>query len=108
MLLRPVDPGARAADFLASRATLVLPDWSPRLRSPPFRRLAEETVFLCSPAHLHVQLLWLDFAEMEDFERLHGQWLGKKLDPAASAEDEAGRLREFLIRHAPEAGLRRV
>jgi len=108
LLLRPVDPGARAADFLASRATLVLPDWSPRLRSPPFRRLAEETVFLCSPAHLHVQLLWLDFAEMEDFERLHGQWLGKKLDPAASAEDEAGRLREFLIRHAPEAGLRRV
>lgn len=106
--LRPADPSAADVDFLASRATLVLPDWSPRLQSAPFRRLAEETVFLCSPAHLHVQLLWLDFATMERFEMLLGPWLVKKQDPAASAEDEAGRLREFLILHAPDAGLRRV
>ena len=106
--LRPPEASAGDADFLASRATLVLPDWSPRLRNPQFRRLAEEAVFMCSPAHLHTQLLWLDFPAMQGFEARYWQWLGKKLDRAASAEDEAGQLRELLLQHTPAAGVRRV
>jgi hypothetical protein len=62
---------------------------------------------MCSPAHLHTQLLWLDFPAMQGFEARYWQWLGKKLDRAASAKTGRPAAR-VPAQHTPAAGVRRV
>jgi hypothetical protein len=79
LLLRPLG-GAPAHDgvpasFHAHRCTVVLPAWTQRGRRTAWRDLAEETLRLNAPAHLHLQVLWLAPAEMTAFEERLQAWL---------------------------------
>ncbi|WP_334158096.1 hypothetical protein [Oryzomicrobium sp.] len=110
LLLYPGHPGngqAVAADrqeFYAFRISAVFPAWSPRLDNPEFRKLVEESFALCCPAHLQVDVLWLDFDQMAIFEGLHGDWLAQKREGDA---DKAARvLALFLQRCARKSGER--
>lgn len=90
------------ADFHAFRMSAVFPAWTARCAEEKFRNLAEETVLLNCPAHLHADVLWLDFDAMREFEDLHAAWLAA-LRLAESAVDEldaaSQRLIGFLLRH---------
>ena len=110
ILLRPVEPvSAQATDhaFYSFRISAVFPAWSPRLCNPEFRKLVEETLFLCSPAHIHIEAIWLEFEQMAVFEHLYWAWLRQQNAsdaPPQSTADTARPLALFLQRSAQKAG----
>ena len=79
VLLRPRGNSAVAAkvsdDFYRYRLSAVFPGWTARGRDPSFRRIAEDTLRLSTPAHLRVQAIWLDAGAMARFERCYAAWL---------------------------------
>jgi hypothetical protein len=108
LLLRPARQPADAA-FHAMRISAIFPAWSPRFSNPEFRLLVEGTLARCCPAHIAVDVLWLNFETMAVFDHLHGEWLRLKRHPAAkpSALDRAAQvLALFLERQAPKPGER--
>ena len=54
--------------------TLVFPSWPTRFQDESFRNNVQELVLLESPAHVFVNILWLDFKEMETFETAYKDW----------------------------------
>lgn len=115
ILLRPRTPGATGFDpaFHPLRATFVFPGWTARTCRGPFRHFADETVQINCPAHVAARCLWLDFPQMQQFERLQGAWLnalrlwtvrGERLDRVdAAAAALADFLRPRLAAAAPGA-----
>ncbi|HEY9513346.1 MAG TPA: hypothetical protein VIQ48_12330 [Rhodanobacter sp.] len=121
VLLRPlvgVDAGV-PDDFYSYRLTVVFPGWTARGRDPSFRRVAEETLVLSTPAHLRVQALWLDAVALARFERCFSAWLEARqaycaawLKSAVGENDLVVRrleswarlLRWQLARQLPQAG----
>ena len=104
VLLRPLQPGAPAHarlgladDFHALRVTVLLPGWTVRTAQPAFRRFAEETLRINCPAHLSLQVQWLDFDAMQRFEACYEAWLGARLALAQVPEEAA------LLAQADEA-----
>lgn len=61
-------------DFLASRMSVVLPDWTARCGDSDFRRFVQETVRRHAPAHVHPVFLWLPAGPMAKFEELQHAW----------------------------------
>lgn len=111
LLLRPVQQTTPPGDsaFHPFRISAIFPAWSSRLCNPEFRKLLEETISLCSPAHISVQVIWLEFQQMAVFEHLHQEWLGQKRNPAADPQGldrMARQLTLFLERQAQSADQR--
>ena len=121
ILLRPFGTGTGHArlsltpEFYAFRLTVVLPSWTVRTQQQGFRAFAEEAIGINCPAHIVPRVVWLNYAEMAEFEYLYEAWLEAKLDWFA-AHDTAGdaytaaserldyascRLIEALQTHAP-------
>lgn len=55
--------------------TLVFPSWPARFQREDFKNLLHEFVMLESPAHVFVNIIWLDLIEMEIFEKAYKDWL---------------------------------
>ncbi len=88
-----------ASDFISFRLSVLFPAWTARFRDRGFRALAVETIRLNCPAHTVPEVHWLEFADMLEFERLHGDWSLSLAGGSAAAEavDAASApLREFL------------
>jgi hypothetical protein len=64
-------------DPYSFRATAVLPCWPKRFRNPTFRHFVEKTILTESPAHVHVNVIWVGVAEMRRFEEAYGTWLAE-------------------------------
>ncbi len=75
IMLRASDTLQGTHDPYSFVMTLVFPDWPARFQREDFRNLVHEWVMLESPAHLFVNILWLDMVEMETFERAYKEWL---------------------------------
>ena len=58
--------------------TMVFPSWPARFQKTSFRNLVHELVMQESPAHVFVNILWLDQEEMETFERAYKAWIELK------------------------------
>lgn len=104
LLLRPRTARPRGIEipdgFYPFRLSVVFPAWTARCSDEKFRHLAEETVALNCPAHIHPECHWLDFEDMGEFERRHAAWLaalrGAEADPdAIDAASEA--MTAFLL-----------
>jgi len=86
-------------DFFSCRISVVFPGWTARCYNKQFRMLAEETVRLNTPAHIHSDFYWLDFMEMYKFESLYAGWMRLKRDQESNQEaldDCAQKLITFL------------
>ena len=91
VLLRPIsrdDPDI-PADFYRHRLTAVMSGWTARGRNTSFRRVAEETLALNTPAHLQIRTLWLDAPAMARFERYFAAWLDAWQAYCAAIDDAA-------------------
>lgn len=104
ILLRAAGAPAHAGidvpeDFYGFRCTLVFPGGTGRLSSPEFRKLVEETLYLCCPAHIRAETLWLDAERMARFDALYGSWLAARRDgrPTDETDAVAGELIRFLL-----------
>lgn len=82
----PLPDGERLwTRFYPLRISVLFSGWTARARDPRFRLLAEETVRINCPAHIHPECHWLDLAAMQGFEERYGRWLEAKADPGADA-----------------------
>ena len=104
VLLRPLSRDTHAIhtpeDFYSFRMSVIFPSWTARFSETAFRILAEETVQLNCPAHIHPEFYWLDFKRMHEFEVLYKRWLDLKRADSANHESldaAAEQLIQFLL-----------
>ncbi len=113
ILLRPSNFNEKAHDFkqkFANRISVLFPAWTARCSDPHFRAYAQELVRENTPAHIHVDVYWLDFEQMCEFEVLQQNWqamLAKHCQSRQSASlDSASRaLNCFLELQKSKSGL---
>ncbi len=101
VLLRPSAGIADHTDFFSYRISVIFPSSEGRMEDAGFRKLAEETVYLNCPAHVHPEIFWLDPGRLGQFDLLHEKWLENKRR-SNGADDAALNLVHFL------QGLRRM
>lgn len=63
------------ADPYSFRATVLMPSWPRKFRSPGFRDLSEKILRLEAPAHVALKICWIDRCQMEAFEAAYKAWL---------------------------------
>mgnify|MGYP005841177143 CR=1 FL=1 len=63
-----------ANDPYSFRMTLVFPAWPARFQRQDFKHFLHELILLESPAHVFVNVVWLDLVEMETFEKAYKEW----------------------------------
>ena len=51
--------------------SVVYPNWTARFNNDEFLQLFRETLINNAPAHLSLQMVGLNFLEMEEFDRLY-------------------------------------
>ncbi|WP_339044408.1 hypothetical protein [Cardinium endosymbiont of Tipula unca] len=81
ILLRESDTLAAEKDPYSFMMTMVFPSWPARFQQHSFRRFVEEMIAVESPAHILTNILWLDFEDMENFEKAYKLWMQLKTDP---------------------------
>ncbi|WP_243519205.1 MULTISPECIES: hypothetical protein [unclassified Candidatus Cardinium] len=79
--------------------TMVFPSWPARFQKSLFRHAVEEMVIMEGPAHIFTNILWLDFQDMENFEKAYKSWIQLKTNPNAdqAETDAAGKVLMDLI-----------
>lgn len=66
--------------------TIALPTWPARFQMQDFKNLLYQTVLENSPAHIFVNILWLDIAEMEIFEKAYKNWITLRMNKETAKE----------------------
>jgi hypothetical protein len=72
--------------FYSFKVSIIFPSGGGRFADTEFHKLAEETVYLNCPAHIHPEMFWLDPEQMSRFAALHDAWLEAKRVPETDAE----------------------
>ena len=67
--------------FFSQRCTMILPTWSARFNNQDFRKLLKMIVAENVPAHINIDLIWLDIYKMQQFEKSYEEWLNEKRNP---------------------------
>lgn len=91
LLLLPAKPGNIPSSFFSSAVSIVLPGWTARFSNAEFRSRATTIIRQSLPAHLQVNVLWLNFNSYKEFETAYNSWL-----QANDQEDEKNRLASIL------------
>ena len=93
IMLRTNDTLSGTHDPYSFMMTLVFPSWPARFQRAEFKNLIHEFVMLESPAHIFVNILWLDLTEMETFEKAYKEWMFYRTteDPSDAKLKEAAR-----------------
>lgn len=94
----------------ANRVNIILPGFTARFHSPKFRMLAEAVIRDNSPAHLLVNVQWLDFYSFCEFESHYLAWREQKAQvlnhPSQTEQQQcdalAQRLYQFLQNSSAE------
>ena len=69
------------ADPYSFWLTVVLPHWSARFRDLDFRDFFEGTLRREAPAHVGLNILWVNPQQMKQFEKVWRSWLEVATDP---------------------------
>lgn len=73
-------------DPYSFRVSVVLPNFAPAFGQPDFQMLAEQVIRMETPAHIWVDVFWVNAADMADFEQRYSAWLLLDLLPMPTAE----------------------
>ncbi|MDE1460675.1 hypothetical protein [Spartinivicinus poritis] len=60
--------------FYYGRLSLLMPNWPARYANPDFQAFAQAVIRDVCPAHLHPDIFWLSFVQMQQYESLYSQW----------------------------------
>ncbi|WP_419241272.1 hypothetical protein [Cardinium endosymbiont of Nabis limbatus] len=80
ILLRSDDTLNMEQDAYSFIMTMIFPAWPARFQQSSFRHAVEEMVVTEGPAHILTNILWLDFEDMETFEKAYKSWIQLKTD----------------------------
>ncbi|CAH2559896.1 Afp12-like phage baseplate wedge protein [Cardinium endosymbiont of Oedothorax gibbosus] len=84
ILLRSDDTLTTEQDPYSFIMTMVFPAWPARFQQSSFRHAVEEMVLMEGPAHILTNTFWLDFEDMETFEKAYKSWILLKTDGKSS------------------------
>lgn len=76
--------------------TVLVPKWPTRFQDEGFRSLLEKTLREEAPAHLYVNVLWLDKIEMDQISKLYTRWRDYFQD-GSGAELLAEQIMRFIM-----------
>ena len=82
--------------FYQSQLSIVLPDWTARFNDKEFQSYCHDLIDEECPAHLYLNIYWLDFSSMEKFEVLFKNWLLAKRENRSNLNQLSMRLTKFL------------
>lgn len=69
------DTYSNTDDPFSNALTYVLPSWPSRFGNEALRRYIEETIIRETPAHLAVNIRWMSYSRMREFEAAWSEWL---------------------------------
>ena len=77
-------------DFYSLKLSVILPKWPSRFQNPDFKDLLRNIISLNAPVYVHIDFLWLDSKDMDDFEMVYFDWLQERiaLNPRQPELDE--------------------
>lgn len=86
-------------DFFDLKASMILPDWPARFQEKHFRHFLEKEVKERVPAHVNLQIHWLNLQDFGKFERVYFQWLDQSKEGSSEkSKSSAGlALYDFLL-----------
>ncbi len=73
----PESPITAEPDPYSFQATAILPAWSTRSLRLPFRKMVEDTLRREAPAHVFLHIYWLNYTQMQRFERAYRAWMAE-------------------------------
>lgn len=92
-------------DPYSYQLSVVLPDWPKRFQEPSFRNLIEQTIYLETPAHITVHVLWAGHGLMADFEEAYHLWIDElSSSTIPNAELVNNLLQELKVLNEANAG----
>jgi hypothetical protein len=91
LLLAPAKSGNIPLSFYTSAISIVLPGWTARFSNAEYRSRATTIIRQNLPAHLQVNVLWLNFNTYTEFEPLYNNWRQN-----GDMDGSKGRLASFL------------
>lgn len=74
----PVLNGLHADDFYNNQVTVLLPNWTSRFSDTDFQQYMEDEIRKECPAHIYVNVHWVDCQIMEKFEVIFKVWCQQK------------------------------
>ncbi|MCS4308115.1 hypothetical protein M2404_002463 [Rheinheimera pacifica] len=86
------------ATFYAGNISILCPAWTARFADTGFQQLVCETLQMNGPAHLSCRVFFLDFAQMNRFERLFKYWRSALKADRQGADKQRRALAQFLYR----------
>jgi len=92
-------------EFYNGRITVLCPGWTARFADRGFQQLVSETLQLNCPAHLSCQVIFINFKQMNYFERLFKYWRTAFKQQGHSSNAESRALAHYIYRlsHAQPA-----
>lgn len=78
----------RNADDFNSQMSVVYSEWSSRFHNQEFLQLFKQTLFNCAPAHIAINMVGLNYQDMQKFEKLYFQYM-KELTKVSLENQEA-------------------
>jgi len=77
-------------DFYSLGISVIMPAWPSRFQNSDFRNLLCNIFCVNAPVHLDINFYWLEFSEMQDFEKVYFDWLEERnsLYPVQPALDD--------------------
>ena len=90
-------------DFYAHKISIVVPNWPSVFKESGFQTLFHEMVVQHLPAHLKANIHWLNWKEMQDFEKIYCEWLEAKSNEASTLDEQdekAAKLIQLLNKQA--------
>ncbi len=82
----------RSADEYNAQISIIYPDWTARFSNQEFLQLFKQTVFNCAPAHLAINIIGLNYAEMSVFEEYYFDYVSNM---ATDTAENRGRLEKL-------------
>ncbi len=92
---KPVDE-----QFFSFRMSFIMPSWPVRFQNENFKKIFETTVYEELPIHIHSDIYWLHYNELQLFERYYFKWLSllKMENPTREIEEKIQGISYELIR----------
>ncbi len=77
-------------DFYSLAISVIMPTWPSRFQNSDFRNLLCNIFCVNAPVHLDINFYWLEFSEMQGFEKVYFDWLEERnsLYPLQPALDD--------------------
>ena len=77
-------------DFYSLGISVIMPTWPSRFQNSDFRNLLCNIFCVNAPVHLDINFYWLEFSEMQAFEKVYFDWLEERnsLYPLQPALDD--------------------